>query len=205
MKMNEHSLISFSCPPNWYKAEARKFKEAGMRLLMQKFVWVILSFFVAAFQVNAQVETKDKTAPKIDAERAYQTLLKVDLFALGETGYGGATSKGEEALDILLKENEPVPVLRKLIKEASPEGKLYGLLGLKILNCECFMEELNNIKNLPLPPARKDLYGQTNEGQVRRMIGCILFQENWADIVSNIENEKDEIEWKLNSWRKRQQ
>jgi hypothetical protein len=176
-----------------------------MKFINQKFGWLILSLFVLVFQVNAQVNAGDKPVSKVRKEQAYQTLLKVDLFALGGIGYSGEISKGEEALDILLEENELIPAFRKLVKEATPEGKLYALLGLKMLNCECFIEELEDLKKLSELPARKSSLRNVEQGNVRRMMGCIGFQETWSKVLDTIENEKDGIKWKLDSWKKKKQ
>ena len=112
-----------------------------MKFINRKFVWLILSLFVLSIQANAQEKTFDESVLSDKGKQAYQTLLKVDLFALFGISYSGETSKGELALDDLLTEKESTNAFKSLIKNATPEGGLYALLGLKMLNCDCFKEE----------------------------------------------------------------
>ena len=162
-----------------------------MKFINRKFVWLILSLIVFSLQANAQEKTFDESILSDKGKQAYQTLLKVDLFALFGISYSGETSKGELALDDLLKEKESTNALKNLIKTATPEGGLYALLGLKMLNCKCFKEELENFKKLPEPLARKNSGRDIEKGNVRRMQGCIGFQESRLKVAQDIETEKE--------------
>src|SRR5690349_783833 len=53
-------------------------------------------------------------------------------FALGGIGVAGTMSSGERALREVLKQPDAVARLEALLSGASPAGKLYALLGLKI-------------------------------------------------------------------------
>ena len=171
-----------------------------MKFTNQKFVGLILSLVVLVFQVNAQVSAGDKPISKISREQAYQTLLKVDLFALGGIGYGGETSKGEESLNILLEEKEPIADLKRLIKDATPESGLYALLGLRILKCDCFEEEFKTFLAKPELGERKIWSGTllVAAGTVQRMEGCIVFSEKRVEVAENIKSGKFDywIKWK---------
>lgn len=152
---------------------------------------MVFSLIVFSLQSNAQEKTFEESILSDKGKQAYQSLLKVDLFALFGIGYGGETSKGESALDDLLVEKESINALRSLVKNATPEGGLYALLGLKLLTCECLKEELENFKNLAETPARKGFGENIEKGNVKRMAGCSGFQESRLKVAQDIEAEKD--------------
>ncbi len=148
---------------------------------------------------NSNTNQFDEFVLSESGRQAYQTLLKIDLFAIGGTGEGGETSNGEKALDILTKDKKAIAALKSLVKTSTSEGGLYALLGLKILNCDCFKEELTNYKNLPESfVEERNQYGKIDKGNVNRMEGCKLFQESRLKVVNDIENGENEmVEWKL--------
>lgn len=177
-----------------------------MKFVKQRLVWLILAPALFSFNVIAQEKAFDQSVLSEKGRQAYQTLLKVELFALGGIGYGGETSTGEEAMDVLIQEREAKPAFRSLIKNSTPEGGLYALAGLRILNCACFKEELENYRNLPEPPAREwHEYDKTEKGNVRRMRGCIKFQESRLKAASDIESGEGEIKGKFDTSAKKKQ
>ena len=119
-----------------------------MKFMNRKFVWLLLSVIVFSLQTSAQERTFDESVLSERGKKAYQTLLKMELFAIGGIGYSGTTSEGEKTLDILVDENEALPAFKSLVNDATIEGGLYGLLGLKMLGCECFQAELINFKKV---------------------------------------------------------
>jgi hypothetical protein len=159
-----------------------------MKYINRKFVWLILSFIVFSFQADAQ---KEKTVSKNSAEQAYQTLLKTDLFALGGTGYAGETSQGEEALEVLLEGEEPIEALKNLVRNASPEGGLYALFGLRALKCDCFDEEVKIFLARSETGERK---GRGREklgaGMVNRMTGCLGYAQTRVEVTEEIKTGK---------------
>src|SRR5882724_11753529 len=58
-------------------------------------------------------------------------LGKAGSFAMGGIGVAGTMSEGERALRQILKEPDAVSRLESMIPNATPAGKLYGLLGLR--------------------------------------------------------------------------
>lgn len=162
-----------------------------MKFINQKSVWLILSFIAFSFQANALSTAFDKPVPKDSAEQAYQILLKADLFALGGTGYAGKISDGEKALKILLNDEESFANLKNLVKDATPEGGLYALLGLRMLKCDCFEEEARTFLNKP-EPGERIIWGnrKLEAGMISRMSGCIAFSEKRDDVAEKIKTGK---------------
>jgi len=149
-----------------------------MKLINRKFVWLILSLIVFSLQTKAQGTAFEKPVSKDDPKQAYQTLLKVDLFALGGTGYSGEIFRGEKALSVLLEDGEKsIEALKSLVKDASPEGGLYALIGLHALKCDCFEEEFKAYLAKPEP-----------DKMVQRLSGCIGFSENAVDLAKKIKD-----------------
>ena len=162
-----------------------------MKFTNRKFIWLILILAAFSFSLNAQEKDFDDSVLSEKGKWAYQTLLKVDLFAVGGIGYGGETSKGEESLNILLDENEPISALKRLLRDATPEGELYALLGLRILKCDCFEEEFNTFLAKPEVGERK-AWGRSKlaAGKVMRMAGCMGFSEKRVEAAENIKSGK---------------
>jgi hypothetical protein len=119
----------------------------------------LILFGTTSLAIHAQTSI-DQT---ILAKQAYQKLLKMDTFAIGGTGYSGETSAGEKELDSLLKEIGAVPALRLLVREGTNEGSLYGLVGLNLLGCDCYQEELTWFRKNRI---------EAGVGPIREMSGC---------------------------------
>ena len=94
-------------------------------------------------------------------------------FALGGVGVAGTMSAGERALREILKQPDAVTRLEALLPNASPAGKLYALLGLRIRDraaYECALEKC-----------------RTTEAKVETARGCMLSEESFRDLVKEIE------------------
>jgi len=80
----------------------------------------------------------------------------------------------------LSDENEAVFAFKSLARTATLEGGLYGLLGLKISDCNCFNKEYDNYRQSRLSSADKETF--TAES------GCIIMRaETMEDKKSVIE------------------
>lgn len=121
-----------------------------MKFINRKFVWFVLSFVVFTFQAKAQEKTFDESFLSDRGKQAYQTLLKIELFAIGGVGYSGQTSEGEKALNILLDEKDAVSAFKSLVGKATIEGGLYSLAALQWLKCDCYKKQLENFKEVRL-------------------------------------------------------
>ncbi|MEY2507376.1 MAG: hypothetical protein QOH01_1705 [Verrucomicrobiota bacterium] len=100
-------------------------------------------------------------------------LQSADRFALGGVGVAGTMSAGERALRELLKQPDAVAQLEALISRASPAGKLYALLGLRIRDRAAYGRALEKCR--------------TTDAKVETARGCILGQESFRDLLKEIE------------------
>lgn len=94
-------------------------------------------------------------------------------FALGGIGVAGTMSAGERALREVLKTHDAVTRLEALLQSASPAGKLYALLGLRIRDRAAYERALEKIR--------------TTDATVETARGCMLSRESFRDLVKEIE------------------
>jgi hypothetical protein len=170
-----------------------------MKFINRKFVWLILSSIVFSFQVNAQERSFDESALSAKGKQAFQKLLKVELFALGPISSSARTSDGELALDILIKEKKAISSLKSLIKNATPEGGLYALFGLRKLKADSFDERLKNFKSRSELAERGEGFDKIPKAEVRRMDGCESFTENRLKVADEIVSGKFDT-WLSGEW-----
>jgi hypothetical protein len=101
------------------------------------------------------------------------SLARENVFALGGVGVAGTMSHGEKDLRTVLKESDAVEQLQSLLKNASPAGQLYALLGLRLRDRPAYEQAL--------PAFRK------RSDAVSTMHGCIMMKEKMDSIVQQIE------------------
>ena len=94
-------------------------------------------------------------------------------FALGGVGVAGTMSAGERALREVLRKQDAVARLEAMIPNASPAGKLYALLGLRVRDHAAYERALEKCR--------------TTDAKVETARGCILSQESFRDLVKEIE------------------
>jgi hypothetical protein len=94
-------------------------------------------------------------------------------FALGGIGVAGTMSAGERALRDVLNHPDAVARLEALIPTASPAGKLYALLGLRLRDHAAYERALEKCRAL--------------EAKVETARGCILDHESFRGLVKEIE------------------
>ena len=94
-------------------------------------------------------------------------------FALGGVGVAGTMSGGERALREILKKPDAVSQLEALLLNASPAGKLYALLGLRIRDHAAYERALEKCRAL--------------DAKVETARGCMLDHESFRDLVKEIE------------------
>ncbi len=73
---------------------------------------------------------------------AYRTLSTVDIFNVGGIGAAAITYKGETALRVLLNEKHSLDAFKSLLDYATPEGRMYGLMGMYIKDKSSFDDEV---------------------------------------------------------------
>ena len=167
-----------------------------MKLINRKFVWLILSLVVFSFQTNAQEKNFDESVLSEDGKQAYEKLLKVKLFAIGGIGYSGEISEGEKLFDVLLEEKEAMSAFKSLVKNGTIEGGVYGLFGLKMIDCDCFQQEFADFKKSKTSGNNKEIFNSQS--------GCSLIE---AETNSDKEFSLDYIVSKgfdqLANWKKK--
>jgi hypothetical protein len=109
-----------------------------------------------------------------DAGRAAFNLARENVFALGGVGVAGTMSSGEKDLRAVLKEAGAVQQLQSLLRNASPAGQLYALLGLRLRDRPAFEQAV--------PAFRK------RSDTVSTMHGCIMMKEKMDSVVQQIEH-----------------
>lgn len=106
------------------------------------------------------------------ATQAEQALKEPGVFAIGGIGDSGATSQGEKALRVLLKQKGSSTIFRRLLKSAKPSGQLYALLGLRQSDRDTYTKEAPSYTN--------------RTEKVKVMEGCELFESPVSDIARRI-------------------
>lgn len=134
---------------------------------------VVIAIIAFASPLSAQEKTFDDSALTVSGRQAYQSLLKVKLFAIGGTGYSGEISNGERSFDLLLSESHSLSAFRSLVKEATIEGGMYGLLGLMIAGCDCYNDESSHFLSV-----RTD---ERNKESFKTQSGCLVGIANSSD------------------------
>ena len=94
-------------------------------------------------------------------------------FALGGIGVAGTMSAGERALREVLKNQDAVARLEAILPSASPAGKLYALLGLRIRDRAAYERALHKCR--------------ATDATVETARGCMLSREQFRDLVKEIE------------------
>jgi hypothetical protein len=123
--------------------------------------------------VVAPAEPPVQPAPAAP-DAAFDTLRRIDAFALGGVGFAGTTSEGEKALRDVLARKDAVAVLERLSREATPAGRLYALVGLRWQAAPSYAT------------AATDLLNREKE-TVQTISGCIISQSTVADIAKRID------------------
>jgi hypothetical protein len=180
---------------------------------MRKAQIIKLAIFLIVLSIPgiAQNNAFDSSALTADGRKAYEELLNTKLFAFGPSGFSGGTSEGESALDKLVEEREALGALKALVTNATPEGGLYALVGLKMLRCDCFTDALNEYKQVAAQSEKEDVTsgdGEVDLGKlakratVQRIAGCLVFSEKRLKVVGDLEKGKDiAIEMAIDNFR----
>jgi hypothetical protein len=72
----------------------------------------------------------------------YRVLKSAHIFAIGGIRHEGATTEEETAFNALCKEPDPAQQFRRLLDEATIEGQMYALLGLRQLHAADYKTQL---------------------------------------------------------------
>jgi hypothetical protein len=107
-----------------------------------------------------------------DEQKPYDVVKKASIFCIGPFGLAGTTSPPEKALREIVKQEGAKQVLIRLLDEATPEGQMYALVGLKAVDPAKFKSRLK-------------LYAEKST-QMKTAKGCIVSQQPISEVVKAI-------------------
>ncbi len=148
-----------------------------------------------AYRFRKQIKIQNNlTAKNLELIKAVKSLNDADSFRIVESQSDNYNKL--QNLRTILKATNAVEILLNLIKTASPEGKLYGLLGLKILNCECFNQQLEIVKKTINLQKRINTGDEILFGKIKIRIqsgGNIYFEDSLLIIQQIADGKFDQI------------
>jgi hypothetical protein len=109
---------------------------------------------------------------KMTRNDAIALLRCTEFFTSDAVGYAAVVPGQVHAFNVILKEPDAKQVFATLQREASPEGQLFGMCGLYVIDRETF-DKL-------LPEYRK------RHGTVQTMIGCIVSDDPVRVVIQDI-------------------
>lgn len=143
----------------------------SQRSAMKAALILAVLFFTTVFAPAA-----DKKAANPDAVHSpYEALTATTTFAIGGVGVAGTISPGEKDFRALLKEPDAVEKCQKLLTDATPEGQMYGLLGLKMKDETAFVAALPKYKG--------------SKTTLREMAGCMMGTITMGELAARIEKD----------------
>ena len=161
--------------------------------MFRKFIGLFALLLACSLFVLGQANEFDPNTLSDGGRTAYLTLKKVRLYAIGGVGYGGVTSEGEKALEVLIEEKNAKAAFLNLVREGTLEGGLYGLFGLRMLDCECFSDARKHYESIR--------FLQNDAEGVNMASGCFYFdaksKEEKALLLSSILNKGFDQQAKL--------
>ena len=116
------------------------------------------------------------SAGVFSAGAAPPDLERTQLFALGGIYEDGRMSDGERALRAIMRKSDAAAQLEAMLLRASPAGRLYALLGLRLRDRTVYARA---VRALPREDAQVDV-----------MRGGIIRAESFRAIVSEIQHGK---------------
>ena len=134
-----------------------------MPFLKSMKAWIVLAVFLSA--ASAQV-----SAP-VDA--TFERLAKVEMFALGPTGYAGVISQGEKDYKLILSRSSVMADFERLFSAGNPQAKSYALVGIRAINPNRFKELSSSLRD-----SKEDVTTQS---------GCIVSHESLGTVLKHIE------------------
>ena len=112
----------------------------------------------------------------ICALAATPDLAHTQFFALGGIYEDGRMSDGERALRAVLRRSDATVRLEAILLHASPAGRLYALLGLRLRDRAIYARALRMLPH--------------EDVQVEVMRGCVIRSESFRALVSEMQHGK---------------
>jgi hypothetical protein len=92
------------------------------------------------------------------------------IFAMGGIGYAGVITNEETAFNALCKAPDAAEQFRRLLREATIEGQMYALLGLRQLGAPDYKAQLDRYRK--------------STGKVNTGSGCVIGPDKVSYIVN---------------------
>lgn len=147
------------------------FHSMPTKFLIVLMVCVVTTSFTGCATVEQPVIMQ--TSDMGQRSEPYEILKSAQIFAIGGIGYSGAISEEEKAFRSLLHQNNASEQCLALLSNATSEGQLFALLGLKLLDEGLFRQKAQ-------PYLESD-------ATVTTMRGCIRNRESVAFIAGEIQ------------------
>ena len=107
-----------------------------------------------------------------EPDKAYERLMKTDVFVFGGVGFAGTTSEGEKGFHVVLASTNALEVLKKVLKNGTREAQMYALCGLRKLAPKDFQAEAERIG--------------AEKVTVKLMTGCLMSEEPVSKVMERI-------------------
>jgi hypothetical protein len=133
---------------------------------MNKLIRVLVTLVALLFQGTKRSEAAEPGP-------AEAVLEKASMFALGGIGVAGTMSPGERALREILANPNAAARMERLLTNATPAGRLYALLGLRLKDRALYDRATRELRAV--------------DAKVETARGCIISQELFGDLLKEIE------------------
>jgi hypothetical protein len=110
------------------------------------------------------------------ADAALVSLAKVDIFAFGGVGYAGVISQGEKDYRVIMSRPSALADFEKLLAVANAQGRLYALVGIRILNKDRFKQLFQSLNSA------------TDEVTTEK--GCIVDRQPFGIVLKQIDHDE---------------
>ena len=157
-----------------------------MRLLRPQMFLRILLPIAALWPLAVHGQDYSSRVRVGQEDRAFRTLTHSKIFNLGGFGLALAVSAEERAFRMLLNSENSGVLFRRLLREANPEGQLFGLYGLYLEDREAFKAEVDRLKHDDGPPERWDGMIFIERGKIRSAEGCIIFRPDRPKLIEKM-------------------
>jgi len=133
----------------------------------------VASSFISCQSTRSAHDQKDPRA-SWSTDEAYKQLIQTKCFAFGGVGFAGTTSNGEFALCAVLRSPNAANLFTAVCSEATDEGKLYALCGLRATDRNAFNHYVAALRE--------------KDGSATTMSGCIIDSKRISTIIQEIAN-----------------
>ena len=103
---------------------------------MRTLIPILISAFAGFCCVSCQSTRDPRSA--WSSQEGYEHLIVAKCFSFGEVGFGGTTSTGEFAFRAVLRSRQASGLFKAAFAEATDEGKLYALCGIRLSDRSAF-------------------------------------------------------------------